>query len=87
MNMNTYYEQEEAKIRFQMIFNEDPAKYTFANTKHLELVNRYGLLTVDVQKAFDLTNLHIKLQSDSARCGVYIDDDTFVDLMRSNFYS
>ncbi|PYY28253.1 hypothetical protein [Paenibacillus illinoisensis] len=85
--MNSYYELEKAKIIFKKIFNEDAENHAFPSTRYLKIVNQYGLITGVIQKAIELTDLHLKLQSDNARCGVYIDDDTFIELIRSNYNS
>lgn len=88
--MNDYYELEKAKIKFKMIFNDDVENHTYTNTRSLQLVNQYGMIAGNLQKAIeyaDLADLHLKLQSDSARCGVYIEDDAFIELLRSNYNS
>lgn len=85
--MNDYYELEKAKIMFKKIFNEDAENHVFANTRYLKLVNQYGLIAGSLQKAIEYENLHLKLQSDSAKCGVYIEDDALIELIRSNYNS
>lgn len=82
--MNSYYEQEKTKVMFKKIFNVDSDNYAFANTRYLKIVNQYGMFTGTVQKAKEYADVHMKIQSDTARCGVYLDDDTLIELIRSN---
>ncbi|WP_340032590.1 hypothetical protein NSQ20_12050 [Paenibacillus sp. FSL K6-1122] len=85
--MNSHYELDKAKVMFKKIFNEDVVNYGFENTRYLKLVNQYGMITGLIQKAIEYADLHLKLQSDSARCGVYVEDDAFIELIQSNYNS
>ncbi|WP_145413404.1 hypothetical protein [Paenibacillus xylanexedens] len=82
--MEDYFELEMARIMFKKIFNEDATRYKFTTTRYLKLVNRYGMITGLIQKAIECADLHLKLQSEAAKCGVYIEDSKLVELIRSN---